>query len=322
MNFNDVADRLVEFPKIDRAILNPIILDGLQNICDNTWIWTEVLTFLTTAGTKDYTLTPSATDREIIGIKSIQKATTNTPQPTASDGSGAGGLTPGTDYSYRMTAYKDDYGETLPCAVVTHACPASGVITLTWDAVNGPKDGYYIYGNNGAGTTYTRMTSTTGLTYNDDGTDTPDGSTEPPTTSVLMKDISLVSENLMKWGNVAWRSVESDGISALIFDGINSMRTNRIPETSGIGFQAKAVLSPVAGYTDIPDIMTRYVETILEYCRGRVYSLTPPTKDWPWLNYTLGKFWLGEYRKSKSKLKLKTMSGQGAPMRIRMRKFV
>lgn len=323
MNFDDIAGELVEFETLEKKKVNRLIREAMQDICQHTWIWTDMITFLTAAGTRDYTLTPSVTESKIIGIPEdgMQIATVYTPQPEASDSTDAGTLTPATSYSYRVTAYADTYGQTLPCAVISHTCPATGAIDLEWDPISG-ADGYYIYGNNGAGTTYTYMASTTSTTYTDDGTDTPDGVTEPPTESNLMNEIQPYANILMRGNSSTWRQVESDWISGLIFDGINSVRTNRVPETSGIGFQVTVALSPTESYDDdIPSIFERHVETILKYVRARVFLFSNPSKDAPWLNYSLGKKEMLEYRADRNRIKARKMTGN-APLSVQMRRFV
>jgi len=320
MNFADVYKNITEFT-IDPGVAGSYVLDALKDLCRETWAWTEVLTFLTTAGTYNYTLSPSESKSKIIGIPhdGIQIATVYTPQPTLTAGTATGTLTSGTSYSYQVTAYSDDYGETLPCSVTSRTCTATGSIILTWSAIQG-ADGYYLYGNNGSGTTYTRMTSETALTYTDDGTDAPDGSTEPPTESVLMSDIEMVNMATQKSSNTSWRQVEGDAIDGLIWDGKTTVRTQQIPQTSGIGFQVKVALEPTGAIT-IPTIIEDYENTLRKYVRAMMFLTRPQTQDDPWYNPKVGAYWMGEYQKDKSNLKLSMMSGRASQLRVKYRRF-
>ena len=323
MDFETISGQLVEFAKLDVKVSSQFIREAIKDICDNTWIWTEVFAFLTTAGTYEYTLTPATENVEILAIKEtgVQRSSVNSPVVTLAAGT-SGTLTLGTTYGYQVTAYRGDYGETLAMTAVSLAATATGEIVLSWTAIPG-ADGYYIYGDNGSGTTYTRMTSTTGVTYDDDGTDTPDGSTEPPTTSVLMREIALEHESNMRAGNPWWRASEGDELNKLIWDGITTIRTPKIPKTSGIGFQVELVIKPTTDYTgDIPSILVPHADAILAYVRYRVYMSKGSDKDAPYYNRKLGADWYGQYRVSRAAIKAKTMRGFGGKLRVRMRRFV
>jgi len=323
MDFATLSGQLVEFADLDVKVSRQFIREAIKDICDHTWIWTEIITFLTTAGTYEYTLTPATSNVEILAIKEdgVQRSSVDSPVVTLAVGT-SGTLTDGTTYSYQVTAYRDSYGESLAIAAVSLAATATGEIVLTWTAIDG-ADGYYIYGNDGSGTTYTRMTSTTGVTYDDDGTDTPDGSTEPPTNSVLMRDIGLVNEANMRAANPWWRAREGDEINHLIWNGITTMRTSKIPETTGIGFQVEVVIKPTTDYTgNIPPILEPNADAILEYVRYRVYMNKGSDKDAPYYNRKLGADWFNQYRSSRTSIKAKTMRGFGGQQRVRMRRFV
>uniref|UniRef100_A0A6M3XTS4 Fibronectin type-III domain-containing protein n=1 Tax=viral metagenome TaxID=1070528 RepID=A0A6M3XTS4_9ZZZZ len=320
MNFKDIYSAITEF-KIDPGVAGGYVLDALKDFCRETWAWTEVITFLTTAGTYNYTLSPSESQSKIIGIPhdGVQIASVNTPVLTTDDSTDTGTLTPATTYTYQITAYANDYGETLPCAVVSQVCPATGAIDLEWDAVGG-ADGYYIYGNNGSGSTYTRMKDTTSTSYTDDGTDTPDGVTEPPTESVLMREIDIVNQAGQKALNSTWKQTESDDINALIWDGKTAVRTQKIPQTSNIAFQVKVALAPT-GVITIPTILEPHEDTIRKYVRAMIFLTVPQTAENPWFNPKLGAFWLGEYQKDRVIVKMETMAGHGGQLRVKYRSF-
>jgi len=323
VNFTNIRNGLSEFPleTIDRNIVDQWILDALRDICENTWIYTEVITFLSTAGTYEYTLSPSDANAEVIGIPhdGVKISSVFTPVLSVSGSSDTGTLTPATTYSYQVTAYRNDYGETIPQTAESQVCPATGAIDLSWNAVAG-ADGYYIYGNNGSGTTYTRMTSTTDTSYTDDGTDTPDGSTEPPTTSALVEDIDIKNKFGMKAWSRYWRETESDDIDFLIYDGINKVQTGKIPKTSNIAFEVEVALKPTGG-TTIPSILERNEETIRKFVRGRIYAM-PRTDEHPWNDPKMAAFWIGEYEKDRLKIKGKKMFGHtGANLKAKFQKF-
>lgn len=331
MKFADIESQLVDFEQQPAGRVNRLAIEAMQDLCNKTWLYTEVLTFLTTAGTVDYSLSPSSGSTKIIGIPhdGIQIASVFTPQPSASDGT-SGTLTGGNTYVYRVTAYitlaSDEILETLPCAVVSHEAPAGGEISLSWDAISG-ADGYAIYRNDGAGSeTYYRMTTTTDTSYDDDGTDSPDGSTEPPTTSKLMKDINQADNGQMKFTNAYWRQQESDGITGLIYDGVTSVRMNRVPETSGIGFQVEVALLLLDDWprgTDLPTVFDNHKDTLLKFIRSRIFSLTKPDKDAPWYEPTLAKRWMNEYIADRNRIKSRKMlGGGGVPTRVKMQRFV
>lgn len=322
MNFKDIYSAITEF-KIDPGVAGGYVLDGLKDFCRETWTWTEVLTFLTTAGTYNYTLSPSETQSKIIGIPhdGVQIAAVNTPVLTLASSTDTGTLTVGSTYVYRVTAYTNDYGETLPCSVGSKVCPATGAIDLSWPAIGG-ADGYYIYRDDGAssGTYYRMKDNSSTLSYTDDGTDTPDGSTIPPTESVLMREIDIVNQAGQKALNSTWKQTESDDINALIWDGKTTVRTQKIPQAANIAFQVKVALEPT-GVITVPTIIEPYEDTIRKYVRAMVFLTVPQTKDDPWYNPKMGAFWLQEYKNDRSSVKLNTMAGRGGQLTVKYRSF-
>jgi len=319
VDFEEIRGELKEFAGIDSAILNSYILSGFKDFCRETWTWTELLAMLTTAGTYEYTLSPSETYAEVLGIppNGAQRATVNTPVPSAADGTSEGALTEAVEYSYKVTAYVDTYGETLPCDVVTHTCPASGSITLTWDAIDN-ADGYYIYRL--SGTTYQRLSSTTSATYTDDGSDSLDSSITPPAKSNLMLEIGLINEARKKEGSRYWRQNEGDSISYLLYDGYQTIRLEKVPETSNIGLQVRVALAPTSTRFTIPGALEKYADTILKFVRGRIY-LTPPNDQNVWYHRKTGLFWMNEYLADRSAAKMNVMSGFAPNMRVKYKKF-
>lgn len=323
MEHSNIYDSLLEFPPtVDVGLKDRFTLDAIRDICENSWIFTEVDTFLTTAGTYEYTLTPATSNVEIIGIPhdGVKIASVYTPVLTLSDGTDAGTLTPATTYSYQVTSYRNNYGESIPQTVESRACPATGSIDLDWDDVAG-ADGYYIYGNNGSGTTYTRMTSVTDNTYTDDGTDTPDGSTEPPTTSILVEAIGIRNTFGMKQWSPYWRRTETDDVDYIIYNGDDKVQLSGVPRTSNIGFEVTMALKPTVGSTTVPPILEQNEETIRKFIRSRLYGM-PRTNDHPWVDKDLAKFWNEEYEKDRLKIKNKVMVGfTGANLKAKFHKF-
>ena len=315
MKYPEIRSGLADIPGPPERLLNKLILEALKDLSEKTWVYTEILALLTTAGTDEYTLTSSTSTDAILGLPhdGVQKATINTPQPSAADGTGAGTLTAGTTYSYKVTAIVDNYRETLPCAVVSQVCPAVGSIVLSWTAISGANS-YNVYGNDG--TTYGLMEEeTTAVTYTDDGTDTP-GTDTPPSTSNLMRDIDVSNLINEKMGNRSWRSSESDSFNRVIFDGESTIKLNTIPVTSGIGLQVKASLEPtVVTASDLPTVFNKHKETILDYVRWKLYVMEA-TNTITWPNPQLGNFYQMAYMRSRDELKLRVMGGFGGELRV------
>ena len=314
MEYSDIRSGLADISGPPERLLNRLILEAIKDLSEKTWVYTETLPFLTTAGTDEYTITPTVSTDLILGVshEGVQKATINTPQPSATDGTSAGTLTAGTTYYYKVTANVDSHRETLPCAVVSHECPATGSIVLTWTAISG-ADSYNVYGRTTA--LYGLMEEeTTSVTYTDDGTDTP-GSDTPPTTSNLMRDIDVSNLIDEKRGDRYWRSTESDSFNRIIFDGKATIKLNTIPVTSGIGFQIKVALEPtVVTASDLPTIFDKYKETIRDFVRWKLYVMgVTETITWP--NPQLGVFYRGIYMRTRDELKFRVMGGFGGELR-------
>lgn len=318
MTFDDIIDSLSEFPDLPKKKAKKWILEAIQKICRESFAYSEILTFLTTAGQAEYTLTPSDSDTKVIGIfeDGVEFSTVDTPSPSASDGTDAGTLTPSQSYSYKVTATADDYGETLPSTAVSHTCPASGSITLSWDAVE-EADGYKIYRDNSG--TYELLEETTDTSYTDDGSDSLDSSTTAPTKGNLVKRIHLSNETRENAIDRYWKSRESDSITRIVWDGDTTIRLNRIPETSNMGFQIKVALYPTAEIA-IPSILETWNETIEDYVRGKIY-LHPKTKTMVWFDSELAAYYMGKFRAELSNLKGQVMFGFGGKSKIKPQFF-
>jgi len=318
MTFDDIRKGLENEPAgPQKGMLNDLILRALQDICEKTWIFSEKLTFLTTAGTSEYTLSPSDSDTAIIGIlpDSVQIATVNSPVPSAAAGTGTGTLTSGTTYSYKVTAICDDYRETLPSAACTATATATGSIAVSWDAIDN-ADGYRVYGR--TADSWLLMDEVTTAAYTDDGSDTPSGAI--PTKSRLMQDIRRTSHGLEKGLNPYWMGYESDSISGVIYDGKSSVELNEIPVTTGIGFQLDAALKPTAEI-DIPTILEAQQDIIHDYVRWKLYSM-PVSKTVTWSDPEgLGKFYYYEYMRKRKGLRFKVHSRFGGDQRCAQQFF-
>ena len=322
MEFQEIQDGMVEFGVLDKKLVNQFILDAIKDLCDETWIYTEIITFLTTAGTYEYTLTPSDSKNKVIGIPhdGLKMSTVNVPVLTADDSTDAGTLTVGNDYIYQVTAYVDTYGETIPQAAVTQECPATGAIDLSWVAIGGAT-GYKIYRDDGAASgTNTLIATQTTVDYTDDGTDTPDGTTEPPTVSSLVQEIGLVNTNSQKGYSDTWRQAESDSINSLIYNGLNKVQTDRVPVTNNIFFQIEIALKPTKEISTIPSIFEKSEETIRKYVRSRLF-LMPAEKDFIWSDSRKAIYWRTEYEKDRLEMKSKKMFGFASNLRVKPRSF-
>lgn len=320
MDFSTIRGELTEFPGLPQAKADRWILEALQEICRATWAYTEVLAFLTTAGTVQYTLSPSSASTIPIGIldDGVEFCTVDTPAPAIANGTAVGTLTPAATYYYKVTALTDDYGETLPCAAVSKVCPASGSLTLTWAAID-EADGYRIYqSTTGAAGTYYKLDDvTSGVTYTDDGSDTADATVTPPSTSNLMQAITLSNIKEERWRDRAWKTFEGDGIDRICYlDGYNSIRLNVIPETSNMGFQVTVALYPTAEIA-IPNHFIQYKEAIKDYVKSEIYR-HPNTSVMVWNNPDLWKYFRGNYETVKRLLKIQKTREYGGKSRLKI----
>jgi len=315
MDFDDIIGDLSEFQDLPVSKANRWILEAIRDLCNETWCYTEILTFLTTAGTFEHTLSPSDGATMVIGIPAdgVQFCTVHTPQPSAEDGTGTGTLTAGNDYHYKVTAIADDYGETLPCALVTHECPATGVISLDWDDIDG-ADSYRIYQSTD-GTNFYYVSEVDDSEYDDDGSDTPTTAV-PPTTSVLMKDIGLGNTIIEGSFSSTWRSREGEGIGKIFYDGGTTIRLDTIPDTSGMGFQVKVALYPISEITTIPAQIAPYRTEIGHFVRGKVFG-HPKTKTMLWYDPQERNYYMAQYRRARARLKMRVFTGFGHGNRVK-----
>ncbi len=314
-------NRYTEFPQLPEVLVRGKVLEILQDLCDRTWLYTEVFTQLTTAGTYEYTLSPTVSTDEILGVfeDEVEVATVDTPQPSAAAASsGSGTLTSGNTYAYKVTATKDDYGETLPCAAVSATATATGTISLTWDAIEGADD-YNVYRNDGAGgTTYGLLEAAGTNSYDDDGSATRTAATNPPTKSVLMREIGLTNASNLKVPGSNWRHREGDTINRIIYDGNETIRLDPIPDTSGIGMQMRIALKPMSSDASavLPAVFERYLDVIDEGVRWKLH-LTPHSKEHPWPDPQLGAYHRGSYLVKRSGIKTARMFGYGGRSTMR-----
>jgi len=329
VKYSQFLTRLVEFPKLPEHLALVKVLEAVQDFCEYTWRYSEVLTFLTTAGTYRYDLTPTVTTDEIIGVfeKQVQSSTIHTPQPTATAATaGAGTLVPATTYQYQVTATKDDYGETLPCAAVEETVGATGIIELAWDAIDG-AGGYNVYRNHGAGgSVFGYMNAVTTASYDDDGTDTPDVTVTPPTESVLMKEIEYTNHSLMHQFGSTWRHREGDSVRRVLYEADaanNRIRVDPIPTESGIGVQLRVALKPATtgnkGDATVPAILERHLEVIDEGIRWKLHLL-PASKDVTWSSTELGAYHRKRFLIGCSKANVVRAFGHAGPATMRPRR--
>ncbi len=323
MKWSSFHTRYTEFPPLAERLLRDKALEIIQDLCDRTWVYSQWWTQLTTAGTYEYTISPSVAGDEVIGVfpDAVQVTTVDSPQPTAAAAtSGSGTLVAGTTYYYQVTATVDDYGESLPCEAVSAVATATGTIGLTWDAIDGADD-YYVYRDDGAGGgVYGRLEAAGTNSYSDDGSATRTAGTNPPTKSNLGREIGLTNLSNLKAQRSTWRHREGSTISRVLYDGLETVRIDPIPDTSGIGLQAKIALKPTNNEEDttVPAVFERYLSTIDEGVRWRMH-LIPTTKDHPWANPQLGACHRGQYLIKRSQIKTERMFGHGGPTNMRPR---
>lgn len=314
MNYEDIRNALTEFPGLSKDKLNTWILEALQDICEETWVYYEILTFLTTAGTAEHTLSPSDSNTKVIGLVryGAERCVVDTPSPVASDGTATGTLTAGTTYTYKVTSLTGNYGVGLPCTAVAYVCPASGTITLTWTAIDN-ADGYNIYRLSSG--IYYFLATTTGVTYSDDGSVTLSTTVTLPAKATAVKQISVSNLESEKQSDSNWRYNEGNTIQRVIWDGNVTVRLNIIPDTTNMGFQLAVALEPSDEQTTIPAILALQKRLILDFVRSKVYA-HPKTNEIPYQDYKLSEFHMGLYLAKRSKLKAKILRGYGGTMKI------
>lgn len=314
MDFAEIRGELAEFSTVNKEILDRLILAGLADLCKRTWVYTEIITILTTAGTYQYTLSPT-TYTAICGLSAAQKATTNTPQPSATT-SATGGTLAADNYSYKVTAIVDTHGETLPCAAVVQATAGTtSTVTLTWTATGGAS-GYRIYGRTDAD--WKLLKETTAVTWTDDGSETQ-GTAVPPTESMLMEEINISNPTDQVRSNRAWRAYESDSITSVIYDGITTVELDRVPVTNGTGFQIKAALYPTDEIA-IPSILEAHKNDIINYAKWHLYEY-PKTAAQPWGDYQKAMTFRKQYFIARANLKGRVVSGFGGQLRAEQQFF-
>jgi len=314
MDFRDIRGELAEFSKVSTKILNRLILAGLADLCKKTWVYTEILTTLTTAGAYKYTL-GTASNTMPCGLSAARKATVQTPQPSIS-ASATGGTLGASTYSYKVTAIKEAYGETMPCSAVTQITTGStSTVTLTWAAI-GNASGYRIYGR--MGSDWKLLKETTSLTWIDDGS-ASQGSDIPPSESFLMREIDIsnpVDQNRM---NSAWRTYESDNLNAIIYDGYITLELDKVPVTNGIGLQIKVAVFPTAEIA-IPGVLIPHKDDIVNYVKWHLYEY-PVTKTQPWGDYQKAMTYRRQYFMARDNLKERVMGSFGGQNRAQQQFF-
>jgi len=313
MTFDDIIGDLGNDPTgPQEGMKKDLILKALQDLCRKTFAYSELFAFLSTAGTYEHTLTPSVSNTSVIGVlpNSARIATVNSPVPSAAAGTDAGVLVSGTTYYYKVTACCDDYRETLPSSVCSAKADANGSIDISWSAIEN-ADSYKVYGRTDGNWLYMAEV-TSGVAYTDDGSDTPAGAI--PTKSPLMRDIKLVNEAFLQTFNRYWRGYESDNVTGVIYDGKTTLALNRIPVTTGIGFQVQQVLYPT-GVIDIPTVLESYVSAITDFVKWRLYVM-PPSKTITWSNIDLGLQYRKDYFRQMFELRGKVVRSFGGEHRV------
>lgn len=315
MEFSDIIGDLAEFSKLPAKIAKRAILAALQDLCKKTWVYTEILTVLTTAGTYKHTLSPSDTDTKICGLSAAKRGTVDTPQPSIAT-SATGGTLAAATYSYKVTAIKDNHGETLPCAAVTQLTTgATSTVTLTWDSIGGAS-GYRIYGRSDAD--WKLLKEVTALTWTDDNSESQ-GAATPPTESMLMEEINVSNPIDQVRSNRAWRAYESDNITAMLYDGDTTIELDRVPITSGMGFEIRVALYPTAEVT-IPGVLEPYKDDIIDFVKWKIYEY-PKTTAMPWSDYKKAMTYRKQYVKARANLKGRVMRGFGGQLRAEQQFF-
>ena len=323
MTYDDIATSLRKvFPGIDASVFKDWILEALEDLCKKTWIYTEILTFLTTAGIPEYTLSPSDTDAIPIGLIpwGADWQVVDTPVVTIAAGEDTGALTQGTTYYYKVTAISDTYGQTMPSTVVSAAATATKSLVLTWTAIDG-ADSYYVYRSDD-GTSYYFLEEAESATYTDDGDESVDTDITPPTKSELVKSIAVSNEIQEDIWSGHWKSKEGDGIQRVIYDGYATVRLEMIPETTAMGFQLEVALmlkaEPSTGA--IPNIFIQYQNVIKNYCHFKAYSY-PKSKTVDYMDPKMAEFFWQRYLEGRGEMKIQKLREFGGHQRIRLPYF-
>ena len=320
MDFSDLREEIEEF-EVSKPLANRWILKAIDDFCRKTFMWREWQTFLTVAGQRDYTLNPSDSNTKVVGIMedAVEFSTVDTPSPSASDSTTAGALTAGNTYAYKVTATTNDHGETLPCDAVSHVCPATKSIDLSWTAVD-DADGYNVYRNDGAGgTTYGLLESITTNSYTDDGDETPTTSSTPPTKSNLVKQIKASNQKFEKGLDRYWKTRESDWVERVLWDGDVTLTLDVVPETANMGFQVEVALT-MTSQTTIPDILIPYKEALVDFIRGEIY-LHPKTDKMPWHDKEMAMYHRKQYRIARTEAKMEVIRRHAGSLRARGQTF-
>ena len=320
MTYDDIIQDCAEFSKIFKAKqMERVILACLKDLSQKTFAQTEELTFLTVAGVAEYTLNPSS-NTQVFGLSTeARKATLYAPQPTTATATSGGTLAADT-YSYRVTAIKDSYGETLPCTAVTQITTgATSTVTLTWTAISGAS-GYRVYGRTSGSELLLKELSADVLTWTDTAALTPAGTL--PTTTELVEMILVSNTPTLNDRNSRWRATESNGSRILTYDGYSTVRLSDIPTTSGLGYQVKAAVYPTAGTsaTAIPNCYEHYKDTIQDYVKWQFYDYPGTAKD-PWANPGKAKAYRTAYMAARANMMTRVMWGFAGSQNVNQQYF-
>lgn len=284
------------------------LLEGFRVLSQKTAAFQEAVQDLTVAGQAEYTLTPATSNTSIFKALRAEFSLIDTPSPSTAVTASGGSLTAAT-YSYRVSATRNDYGETILSDAVTAVVAASNsLVTISWDAVEG-ADGYKVYGRTSGAELL--METTTSTSYTDDGTDTPSGA--QPTRTELVKEIDVSNVSSSSLSSTQWRASEGDDITGVVYEGENKIRLSQIPITANMGFRVIVALYPTANTVNIPTKMEPYREAIKDYARGALYSL--PEKIAKWRDPEMAQFYMGRYVRQEKELKRLILREFGGPIR-------
>ena len=314
MTLSDLRSELYDLGELEHIrsqLLLRWLLEGFEDLCYATWAFKEMLGFLTTENTYQYTMTPTTSNTEVCGIRKAEIQTIKSPEPSAEDQTSGGSLADGT-YSYKVVAVKE-YQNTIPsaaCAATISGGGGSGSVVLTWDAVSGAAS-YKVYGRTSSSCLYMSEV-TSGLTYTDDGTDTPSGAIN--TTTALVTNLDVIPRRTMDQREPYWRGWRSGVFTGIIWDGSSIIELDRIPDEDAYAFQVEVALRPAASSVSLPESFEQHRHAIMNWARWRDAMTRDPA---------LAQFYWQQYVKERQRLRIANDRGfAGDVVRADIQRFL
>lgn len=318
MNLDDLVAEFYsrgEFLDVPGKWLKSRLFDGFEDLCKETWSFQEVLGMLSVVEQYEYSLTPRTSNTEVCGIVAAERATVDTPIPSASVSETGGSLAAGT-YYYRVTAVYDEQETLVSDAVSGTVTGSSGKITLSWSAISNAES-YKIYGRTQGAEKL--IGTTTSTSFDDDGSASPSG--DYPVTSTLMEQITLSNRKEQSRQSRTWRQSKGDPATAVIWYGGQSIELDKIPEENHKGFQVRVALYPTANTVSLPAAAKPFSDAVKDYARWKLFEM-PASARVTWSDPNRATYFMGLYQSAKNNLKARVFSGFGGSSQIKLRRFV